>query len=732
MRGSSNSHHLRIAVTIFLLVPGLSGLLLAASSTNIDSLQQALEHAVTHDEKLALHNSLAYAYMYTDRDRAIAYLDKGRRLISSVSDRHQVAVYHNIWGRYYLTRAAFDSASQMFSDALTIYQALEIPEKMALTHMLLGYCFHVAGNPDSARQHYLAALPLYTDLSDHRGIAQTASNLGHLYNIQGDFDTAMDYFTQALLAFHLLEDSAAIGATFFNMAPVFRNKGDFDRSFELALQALDIMHKRKDSVFLGKIYNEVGNIYYSQLKNYPKALEYYRQSLDLKTRYDDEYLYNAMNNIGYCYLELNDLEAAERYFNKGLDISNRQANLTGKANAKGGLGKLFARQGKYRRALTFFEHSLTHLEQLGDQMGKARVLAEMGSVWISLEAHQKALTHLLKALTIARDIDAPGLLKDIYQQLEICYAAIDDHAHAHHYLKLYMAVSDSFFNIEKVTQIQDLEARYQHDQKMKEIRILTSEKQLQALKMKNQHTLYYTTLGGGTLCLLLFLAIFSRHQTKRRAATLQKMTKLEQQALQSQMNPHFIFNCMNAFQSLILEHKNELAMDYLSKFGSLLRLVLENSTRSYIDLATELKTIKLYLELEHMRIEDKLSFAIHLDDKLQPEEILISPMLIQPFVENAIWHGIIPKKAPGKIELFVQQNGEGIKCIIKDDGIGRIRSRNLNAKKHRSFGMQITEERLKILNQHKRLKEVRVSDLYDQQQQACGTAVEIILPYKKA
>ncbi|MEO6453796.1 MAG: histidine kinase [Ginsengibacter sp.] len=203
-------------------------------------------------------------------------------------------------------------------------------------------------------------------------------------------------------------------------------------------------------------------------------------------------------------------------------------------------------------------------------------------------------------------------------------------------------------------------------------------------------------------------------------------------ALRSQMNPHFIFNSLNSVQHYIHSYQREAAESFLSTFSSLMRRILDNSTKPFVSLSDELNTIELYLRLEKARFGDRLNYEINVDANLDKEDTLIPPMLIQPYIENAIIHGLAPKEQGGKVNIKIERINESILCVVEDDGAGRQKAGESNSRriiKSKSYGMSITQARLEILNQHLDVPvSVKIIDLYNIQNEPCGTRVEIYIP----
>ncbi len=214
------------------------------------------------------------------------------------------------------------------------------------------------------------------------------------------------------------------------------------------------------------------------------------------------------------------------------------------------------------------------------------------------------------------------------------------------------------------------------------------------------------------------------------------LAELKMQALTAQMNPHFIFNSLNSIDYYIIKNDTKKASNYLNRFSRLMRLILKNSRSNYISLKDDVDALKLYLEIEALRFNHQFEYEININDQIDTDYIKIPPMLIQPYVENSIWHGLLHKRVQGKIVIefdLDDQNGL-IKCTIRDNGIGRKKSMEAKAKKgldkqRKSFGMNITKDKIEAINfLHDINTEVKITDLYDQQNEGIGTQVELSIP----
>jgi len=227
-----------------------------------------------------------------------------------------------------------------------------------------------------------------------------------------------------------------------------------------------------------------------------------------------------------------------------------------------------------------------------------------------------------------------------------------------------------------------------------------------------------------------------REEEKQKSQFSKQLAEIEMKALQSQMNPHFIFNSINSIQGFILKNKVDEALGYLMDFSKILRQTLDNATKEYISLDEEIEYIKWYLNLELMRFDKKFTVEFRLPDNLNPQYILIPPMVVQPFVENAIRHGLLHKSDGQGLLLieFVVQGDQQLKCIIEDNGVGRKRSKEIESWKnqttHKPQSTRITKDRIDLLNKASQSDKYRVNivDLCDGKGTGTGTRVEIVLP----
>ena len=242
-------------------------------------------------------------------------------------------------------------------------------------------------------------------------------------------------------------------------------------------------------------------------------------------------------------------------------------------------------------------------------------------------------------------------------------------------------------------------------------------------------TWWFRLLAIGFIAALLGTIVNYRiRQIRRKAWGENQLRDLEMKALKAQMNPHFIYNAMNSIQALVVAKKTEEASLYISKFGRLLRQVLNNSDKTLITLENELETLQLYIELEKLRMNMVVDYGIDINDEVDINGEMVPPLVFQPFVENALWHGLSNKPGEKKLLIVINEQNGLLETIIEDNGIGRSKAAEIKKQDHRtdiSRGIDITTKRLIEHNKSANVKSVEISDLYDKDHQPCGTRVTL-------
>lgn len=289
-------------------------------------------------------------------------------------------------------------------------------------------------------------------------------------------------------------------------------------------------------------------------------------------------------------------------------------------------------------------------------------------------------------------------------------------------------INDSIANFQKRTEILDLQYKYQAEQKDDEIKLLSQENQIQSFKISRSRLILFSVIAISVLLLFILILVLRQNRIK----SGRKVAEFKQRLLRSQMNPHFIFNSLTSIQNFILQQDDIKASIYLSRFSDLVRNILNNSQEEFINLEAEISTIENYLELQKIRFPDKFDYSIEVDEKIDPESLLIPPMLAQPFIENSIEHGFKHKTTLGHIEVHYTIKNGSLIYSVTDNGIGRQRAQEIlqqENKDHKSLATTITLERIQVIN--KKIKQkinFEIIDLQDDKGAAAGTKVVFRFP----
>jgi len=446
-------------------------------------------------------------------------------------------------------------------------------------------------------------------------------------------------------------------------------------------------------------------------------------------------------NIALLYNTMSENDSCLIYASKTIELGKELGS--GFAQAKGYAigGNALIKLERYNEAFEYLNEAYTLTKNTPFHNETQRTYLDIGY------AHHYTGNHA-KAIEIGKDILAAPQVFDFdntYRLLYLAQKAGGNFKESLHYLEGWKSYRDSTQRIMQAQKFDDIQTKYETEKKEAKIVALAKESEIAELESKQNRNYF---LGASMIGLLILgISIIAYNQLRlRRKADLaqeqlknsQKTMKLENQfreaelkALKSQMNPHFIFNALNSIQEYIILNDKENAANYLGKFADLIRNYLYHSNMGKLSLADELESLKLYLELEQVRFEEDFTFEIKKSIQDSAENIEIPTMLIQPYVENAIKHGLLHKSGEKKLLLQFIERENSLDCEIIDNGVGRAKSGEINAKRrkgHQSFATEATQSRLELLNHQSDSKiGVEIIDLIDGSQ-ALGTKVVIRIP----
>ncbi len=579
------------------------------------------------------------------------------------------------------------------------------------------------------------AIELANKLDFKKGIAQANNNIGNIYYWQSDYPRALDYYLKALKLDEQLNDKGGMAIRFGNIGGVYRAKGNYPKALDFLIKALALDEKLGDKQSAARHLGSIGAVYYHQ-NDFLKALDYYTKGLKM----DEELGYkrgvgDRLGNMANVYLSQNDYPKALDYYFRSLKITQELGHKNSIAIGLGNIGIAFNGQKDYPKALDYFSKALKMSEELGDKNGIARNLSNIGSVYTLIGKYKEAEQYLKKAIIIYDSAGTLDYLRLVYEELSFLYDTTGRYKLALINYKKAIALKDTIFSQENKKELVRKEMNFEFDKKealnKAEVEKKESELLIQQLLLNQKSAVIYILIISSAL-IIIIAALLIRQM---RANANNKTIELQQKLLRSQMNPHFIFNALLSIQNYMFENNPDNAAVYLSKFAVLMRLILENSREEYIPLESEIKTLEHYLELQQMRFENRFNYLINVDETIDIDFIAIPPMLAQPFIENAIEHGLAGKKENGKITVSFKQEDGNIIFEVEDNGVGILDSsakQQGTKSNHRSLATTITKERLDMLNKNRRNKiRYEMVDLGTLgNRETTGTRVVFSIPFK--
>jgi tetratricopeptide (TPR) repeat protein len=585
---------------------------------------------------------------------------------------------------------------------------MEIP---ALLHLARAQYFYFLEDFNNSSHEATLALKLSEKSDETKTILETLIFLGRYSLRTGFFKESIDYFNNYISIAEKEHLKGYIPLGHRALANVYYTMGK-TREFNESLHKLIVASQEEnDTIFLKTGYYLLGTSLTGENRNYRKAdsLEFQdykvpdslvfrdfvkadsllRISFDISLKSKDTvYAILSLANLGWNFYREKKFDAAIREYNRSLSFSIPARRHDLSANAYGNLGTSYRDKGMIELSLKFYAKSIE----------EAKLVNSFRSVyWVYLD------------------------MSDMYLQKK-------DTSNAFKNYVIYKKYSDTYLKASNSQGLADAKIRYEVETHNKELQLLS-------LRISNQRLLIYGYTGLFVLSLAIGILIFSRAKinAKRRISEMNhKIAEITQANLRQQMNPHFIFNTLNSIQYYMYQHDKLATNNYLTKFSSLMRKVLENSQHTSVPLRDELEALNLYLELEMIRFKDKFDYEIKIDEDIDPILYKVPTMLIQPYVENSISHGLMPCEGKGLVKINLKLENEYISCTIEDNGIGREAAQEIKSRresKHNSLGTQIVTSRLDLVNAlyGTSLKTI-YTDLKNIAGEPEGTRVEIQIP----
>ncbi len=659
-------------------------------------------------------------------------------------------------GQQYMKAHDYPNSIQSFQQAIILSAQQKNGTGRADMLMSIADAFRELSDFPHLLEYLLKATTEYEKEGNEIKLATTLRRTGYYYLNLPYFPNAVQYFKESLSHFKQLGKQKEISELLVDIGHAYLLMQDSVHALIYLEDALSLNKKIGNTAGLARNFWILGDYNMKLSPNYSLAMEYFKRAKKLYEQVGDQV------GVGWVLLNLSDLyklapdsileieaiRPADKYTRsmenqkKCLQIFRELLPESEQLTPLIVISEAYERTGKYDSSLHYFKlYTSLREKTINAEKQKDVVRLETkyqyGKKEDSLKLEEDLLDEKLQKQLL--------LAKQQQQQLTIANKERDLQRLV--YLKTQADLqNEQLKRGEKEKQLTISEK----EKLLKDAQLKTFSQETRLDKFKLQQQWIYSIGIFILVSLVAFYLIYSNRareiklkteiakekimQEKKEAEFQRSLADISLTALRSQMNPHFIFNCLNSIKLYTTQNNTTAATEYLSKFSKLIRLVMENSRNDRISLRSELDALRLYIEMEVMRFKEKLAYAIQVDNNVEMDYIEIPPLLLQPYVENAIWHGLMHKEEGGKIDINValQKDGSLLEINIIDDGIGRARSAELRSKtatKHKSYGMKVTSERIALINQiYKTGADVSIHDLVDNNGRPAGTQVTIQIP----
>ncbi|MES2381121.1 MAG: histidine kinase [Bacteroidota bacterium] len=561
--------------------------------------------------------------------------------------------------------------------------------------------------------------------------AKILAHIGLAYMAQGNVHKAIDFNNRALL----IAEVNGFKKEQVNIIKILEHlyAGQFDRkkSIFLSYKGLKIAEELNDKKSIIDFYSSLA-LFYLTSGEVRKALKIHFACLKIcrEIKYDFG-ISSALVDIGSDYGALNEEEKAVPYYLESLQyIKGLEGTIYG-VQIYNSVCSAYIIKKNYDSAYYYANKAYTMAEEIRDKRVIASTINSLASISYLKGDNKQAKKEALQALAMAQSIQFTAQIPALAGLLKKIYLKEGNYKEALKIYELYIVTKDTLSNEKVQKEALEKEFAYNLEEKENQYKLLAQENEIQTLQL-NQSRYFVMVLGILLVAILIITYLLGRQKGLK--AEHQRV-KLEQKLLISQMNPHFMFNCLNSIQQFIMSGQNNQAEIYLSKFSKLIRELLESSARDNLTVKEDLNILKAYLEMESLRFGPSFYYSIKMDSKIDIDNTYIPHLMIQPFVENAIWHGLLAKNDDGHLQIrFEYVSDKTIKCIIDDNGVGRDASLHKETTfKKNSLALSFVKQRIELIKKTYKIEgRVDIIDKKDANGASLGTTVIIILPILKS
>lgn len=718
---------IKIFILFLLMFLSFSTLILA-QNTKIDSLKTELKkHKVKDTIRVKLLNNLAELHIRKSLDKTLAYVEESITISDSLGALKEKARSFHIKGITINRHLNREEGLPYYFKAIKLYEKIDYKRGVALCYHNLGISFFNNGDYKTSIKYYSKAVKIREALGLTNGAIKGLIYIGLANANVGNYADAIVYFKKALRISEETNNSKQKSNSLISLGNVYSHQGNYPLALEHHNKALKIAKNDKNDKNISDALMSIGNVYI-RLENYDKAIEFHGKALKIAKNNNNKNSASILNNLGEIYMSKKNYNKAHELFEEALTKFSVKGNVGICLN---NIATIHLEQKEYDTALQKFEKAKEICLEVENQRGLCDSYLGIAKIYFNQKKYDKALIYATKSKDLSIKLELIDIQRNGQQLLSKIYEKIGQYKNAFTSHQQFKTLNDSLFNKKNIERIAQLEYEYKYKQALDSanIRELQLTKTVRAKSEdleKTQRNYLWAIIGVLVISMLLGSVIF--YQKLKNAKTKTQNAVIEQKLLRSQMTPHFIFNSLSVLQGMILNKEDKKSVSYLSKFSKLLRITLENSRDKTVLLSQELRAVQNYLTLQNLE-NDVYQSTLLVEETIDITMFEVPPMLIQPFVENAIEHAFTDTNDDKKIDIRLKYIDKKLICTIADNGIGYMPQKKKNNGYKKSLSTAITSERLKILSKDFKMDgSVTIEDR--EKYNAQGTIVTLVIPHK--
>lgn len=717
-----------IFVTLFSVTPSYS----YSQTPYHDSIERVLPRIKNKTEQMHFYNRMAEGIMKYDLSLSREMALEGLQVANGLKAKYEIANAKLTLGKIAILNNQLDTAFKYFHQGKdqtekNQYKSLQVDFLEQLCHL-----YELQGDYDTAMIFARKMVSLLIQGDDKLKLPSSLLILGNIFQLIGKYDSAIIYFNEAYALYDRNHNATGKAKVYNNIGNVHYYLGNYDTAINYYLKSLQIKIEQNDTVAQSKTLNNIAAIYY-QNGNLPKALDYYRRCMTMLYSMGHEpHLAIGLGNIGLVFYDLKKYDSAMQYYSRALTLYQKHKMVKGIAATQTNIGLIKFDLRRYQEALVDFNSALALNREINDESESALTLQHIAGTYLAMGQPDLALKHGLESMELCKKHGLKKQEMDLHKLLARIYSEKEQYKQALIHLNTFINIKDSVFSNEQREELNRVVEKYEMERKEKQINLLKTEKKNIELELTKRNLIVYGIAVIFLLITVIAALLFNRFRIKRNHLQMSlelKMNETEQRLVQSKLNPHAISNALRNIELQVMEQNTQKATLHLKRFELFIRHLLDKTAGSLITLQKEVEFLQLFLEMESDFAPGKFEWCIDLAPGVEPDEIEIPPMFIQPFVENAIKHGVKHLSGNGRISVSFHKNGNNLECTVIDNGIGRKASAELYRNKkalYPSVGSNLLEERQMLLKKLGRIDiEQETTDLYDDSGNPAGTKVTV-------